>query len=107
MLKQKTNRLSLRDTLLASVFTAGMAATLAAGAIITDTHYALAEPVRVDAPAPADFTAVVEGVKPAVVAVQVKNKVRPVADQENRQRRGFQDRQFRDHPFDEFRGLGY
>ena len=102
MKKTKTNRLPLRDTLLASVFAAGMIATLAAGAIITDTRYALAEPVRVDAPAPADFTAVVEGVKPAVVAVQVKNKVRPVADRENRQRRGFRDRQFRDNPFDEF-----
>ena len=84
MQKQKNigtkSRLPLRHTLLASVFTAGMAAALAAGAIITDTRYAFADPVRIDAPAPADFTAVVEGVKPAVVSVQVKNKFRPVAN---------------------------
>ena len=101
-----TRRLPLRDTLLAGVFTAGMAATLAGGAIVTDTRLAFAEPVRIDAPAPADFTAVVEGVKPAVVSVQVKNNVRPVANREDRGRRGsrerFRDRQFRDHPFDEF-----
>ncbi|HSM41272.1 MAG TPA: Do family serine endopeptidase [Afifellaceae bacterium] len=87
--------------LLASVFTVGMAGALASGAIVTDPKIAFADPVRVEAPAPADFTAVVESVKPAVVSVQVKSKVRPVADGERR--RGFDFRDLPDdHPFNDF-----
>ena len=105
--RREAVQVTVRDTLLASVFTLAMAATLAAGAVVADTRFAFAEPVRVDAPAPADFTAVVEAVKPAVVSVQVKNGIRPAADSERRNRRGFRDRQFGgrpfgDHPFDEF-----
>ncbi len=92
---------STRGALLASVFTLATAATLATGAIVGDARMAFAEPVRVDAPAPADFSAVVESVKPAVVSVQVKNKFRPVTDRRDRGRRGFGERPD-DHPFEEF-----
>ena len=105
MLNAKSNSdaptYSVRSALLASVFTLGMAATLATGAIVGDARMAFAEPVRVDAPAPADFSAVVESVKPAVVSVQVKSKVNPVSDRPGRHRRGFGERPD-GPPLDEF-----
>ncbi len=97
----KASESPTRKALLASVFTLSMAAVLATGAIVGDARMAFAEPVRVEAPAPADFSAVVESVKPAVVSVQVKSKVNPVSDRGERRGRGFRDLP-RDHPFNEF-----
>jgi len=66
----------LRNALLASALTLGV---VGSGAVITNTHPAFAEAVKVEAPAPADFSAIVEQVKPAVVSVRVKGESRPVA----------------------------
>ena len=68
----------IRNALLASVFSLGIVA--GTGALLADGHIAFADPVRVDAPAPADFSAVVEQVAPAVVSVQVKTEIAAVAD---------------------------
>ncbi|MGQ7793890.1 Do family serine endopeptidase [Faunimonas sp. B44] len=70
----------LRHALLASALTLGIAGATGAGLVIGESPVAQAEPVRVEAPAPADFTAVVEKVKPAVVSVRVKTEASPVAD---------------------------
>src|SRR5829696_6247906 len=86
-----------RSALLASTFALGAAGYVATGAIVGDGHVALAEQVRVEAPAPADFSTIVEQVKPAVVSVQVKSDRQPVAFQG----RGFDDLP-QDHPFNEF-----
>ena len=86
-----------RSALLASVFALGAAGYVATGAILGDSHIALAEQVRVEAPAPADFSAIVEQVKPAVVSVQVKSE----REQVSVQGRGFDDLP-KDHPFNEF-----
>jgi serine protease Do len=90
-----------RNGLLASAVTLGIAGFAASGAIVADNSIAFAEPVRVDAPAPADFTQVVKMVSPAVVSVQVKTEAAPAE---------FRGRSFRrgspglpeDHPFNEF-----
>lgn len=90
-----------KNGLLASALTLGVAGFAASGAIIADNSIAFAQAVRVDAPAPADFTQVVEKVSPAVVSVQVKTEATP-ADFRGRPFRrgmpGFRD----DHPTDEF-----
>ncbi len=69
----------IRNALLASVFTLGVAGA-AGGALLSNSHMAFADPVRVDAVAPADFSAIVEQVAPAVVSVQVKTEVAAVSD---------------------------
>ena len=69
----------IRNALLASVFTVGLAGATGAGVVLSDSHIARAEAVQVQAPAPADFSAIVETVKPAVVSVQVKTEVEQVA----------------------------
>jgi serine protease Do len=63
----------IRNALLASVFSLGIVG--GTGALLADGHIAFADPVHVNAPAPADFTAVVAEVAPAVVSVQVKTQV--------------------------------
>jgi len=78
----------LRNALLASVFTLGIVGAAGTGAILTNSPIALAEQVKVEAEGPADFTAVVEQVTPAVVSVQVKTEVAPVA---NRRLEGLDD----------------
>ena len=91
-----------RNALLASALTVGVVAGTGAGALLGDNQAALAEAVRVEAPAPADFTAVVEQVKPAVVSVRVKSDFEPVADRDSpRNFRGMPDLPD-DHPFNEF-----
>jgi serine protease Do len=77
----------IRNALLASVFSLGVVA--AAGALVADGHIAFADPVRVETPAPADFSAVVAEVAPAVVSVQVKTEVAAVADRHTME--GFED----------------
>ncbi len=77
----------IRNALLASVFSVGIVA--GTGAFLADGHLAFADPVHVDAPAPTDFSAIVEQVSPAVVSVQVKTEVAAVADRGSMQ--GFQD----------------
>jgi serine protease Do len=67
-----------RNALLASVFSLGLVA--GTGALISGDHLAFADPVRVESAAPADFSAIVEQVAPAVVSVQVKTKIADVAD---------------------------
>ena len=69
----------IRNALLASVFTLGIVGAAGTGVLVSNSHMALAEPVRVDAAAPADFSAIVEQVAPAVVSVQVKTEVAQVA----------------------------
>jgi len=68
----------LRNALLASVLTLGVAGAAASGAILTDTKPVHAEQVKVDVEGPRDFTHLVQRVKPAVVSVRVKSKVDPV-----------------------------
>jgi serine protease Do len=63
----------IRNALLASVFSLGIVG--GTSAVILDGHMAFAQPVEVHAQAPADFSAIVEQVAPAVVSVQVKTKV--------------------------------
>ncbi len=70
----------LRSALLAGVFTLGIAGLAGTGAIITNSPTALAEPVRVEAEGPADFTAVVEKVLPAVVSVRVRTEIEAVVE---------------------------
>jgi serine protease Do len=70
----------IRNALLASVFTLGIVGAAGTGVLVTNPHLAFAEPVKVDAQTPADFTAVVEQVTPAVVSVQVKTQVAEVAN---------------------------
>ncbi len=69
----------IRNALLASVFTLGVVAAAGSGVIVTGFS-AFADPVHVDAPAPADFSAIVDKVAPAVVSVQVKTEVAAVSD---------------------------
>ena len=70
----------LRNALLASVFTLGIVGAAGTGALLTVSPTALAEPVRVEADGPADFTEVVREVTPAVVSVQVRTEVAAVSD---------------------------
>lgn len=72
----------VRNALLASVFTLGIVGAAGTGALVSNSHMAFAEPVRVEAAAPADFSAVVEQVTPAVVSVQVKTEVAAVANRD-------------------------
>lgn len=92
------------------IFFASVAATaLLAGAVGSQAPqflaHAYAEPVRVDAPAPASFADVVEKVKPAVVSVKVVAKVQPASNRQNFgfdfDMPGFQDLP-EDHPFNRF-----
>ena len=57
-----------------------------AGTLLSNSHLAFADPgpVQVQAAVPADFSTVVEQVKPAVVSVQVKTDVEPVSHQTTR-----------------------
>jgi serine protease Do len=70
----------IRNALLASVFTLGLVGAAGTGAVLTNSQQALAEQVRVETQGPADFTDVVEQVRPAVVSVQVRTEVNAVAD---------------------------
>jgi serine protease Do len=71
----------LRNALLASVFTLGLVGAAGTGAVLTDSHVARAEQVTVEAnQGPADFTGIVEKVRPAVVSVQVKTEINAVAN---------------------------
>ncbi|MYZ48878.1 Do family serine endopeptidase [Propylenella binzhouense] len=70
-----------RNALLASALTLGIVGGTGAGLVIGDSPAARAEPVRVEAAGPADFTSIVEKVKPAVVSVRVKTEISPVSDQ--------------------------
>ncbi len=90
-----------KNALLATVLSLGLGAAGATAIMVGNAPFALADPVSVDAPAPADFSAVVKGVLPAVVAVQVKSKIEPVADRGRRGGPDFRDLP-RDHPFNEF-----
>ena len=81
----------IRNALLASVFTLGIVGAAGTGALLSNSHMAFAEPVRVDATAPADFSAIVEQVTPAVVSVQVKTEVAAVANRDNNMPEGFDD----------------
>jgi serine protease Do len=70
----------VRTALLASVFTLGIAGAGGVGALLSDSHVAQAAPVEVQqSQVPADFTTVVEKVKPAVVSVQVKTEAEQVS----------------------------
>jgi serine protease Do len=73
----------VRNALLASVFTLGIVGAAGTGVLVSNSHMAFAEPVRVEATAPADFSAIVEQVTPAVVSVQVKTEVAAVANRED------------------------
>src|SRR5688572_27016377 len=64
----------MRNALLASAFTIGLAGAAGFGGTLIEGRVALADPVQVEAAAPADFTAVVESVRPAVVTVQVRTE---------------------------------
>jgi serine protease Do len=88
----------MRNALLASVFTLGIVGAVGGGALISNSHLALAEPVQVETPAPADFTTVVQMVTPAVVSVQVQTEVAAVS---NDFMQGFEDLP-PDHPLREF-----
>jgi serine protease Do len=76
----------IRNALLAGVFTIGVVGATGAGALLGNSHLALADPgpVQVQAAAPADFSAVVEQVKPAVVSVRVTTDVEQVSRQTTR-----------------------
>ncbi|MTH98941.1 Do family serine endopeptidase [Roseibium sp. RKSG952] len=62
--------------LLAGVMALGLAGALSTQTLVPNQE-ALADPVRVDAQAPADFSDVVKSVQPAVVSVRVKQEVQP------------------------------
>ena len=98
----------IRNALLASAFTIGIAGATGTGMLLSDSHVALAQPVEAPPVAPSDFTAVVETVKPAVVGVQVRTDMETVADGGRRgfpglpgMPEGFDDLP-EDHPFNEF-----
>lgn len=67
---------SRRAKLLAGVVALGAAGLMTAQTIVPN-QLAFADPVRVDAAAPADFSDVVRTVSPAVVSVQVKQAAEP------------------------------
>jgi serine protease Do len=97
---QNTRGRKIRNALLASVFTLGIAGAMGTGALISDSHVARAEAVKVDEVAPViDFTGVAEKVLPAVVSVQVKTEVAAVSNRNPMQ--GFEDLP-PDHPLNEF-----
>jgi len=91
----------MRNALLASALTLGIVGATGAGALF-ETQVAVAQPVEAPAAAPADFTSVVETVRPAVVSVQVKTKIEAVADRMMpNMPEGF-DNLPEDHPMNEF-----
>src|SRR5688500_9719249 len=97
---QDTRGRRIRNALLASVFTLGIAGAMGTGALISDSHVARAEAVKIAEPAQtADFTDVAEKVLPAVVSVQVKTEVAAVSNRNPMQ--GFEDLP-PDHPLNEF-----
>jgi len=101
IIESRSNVQRFKNGLLASALTLGVVGFAASSAIVADNSIAFADPVRVDAPAPADFTEVVEKVSPAVVSVQVKTEAAP-ADFDGRSfRRGMPDLPD-NHPFNEF-----
>jgi serine protease Do len=100
-IESRSNVQRFKNGLLASALTLGVAGFAASGAIVADNSVAFAEPVRVDAPALADFTEVVKMVSPAVVSVQVKTEAAPADFQGRSFRRGMPDLPD-DHPFNEF-----
>ncbi|AXS39984.1 Do family serine endopeptidase [Breoghania sp. L-A4] len=61
---------------------------LTAQTLVPSGQFALAAPVRVDAQAPADFTAVVKAVQPAVVSVKVTGEIDGPRDGRRDGRRG-------------------
>jgi serine protease Do len=65
-----------RRGLVAGALALGIAGALSAQTVVPG-QYALAEPVRVDAAAPQNFSPVVAAVKPAVVSVRVKTEEQP------------------------------
>lgn len=67
---------SRRAKLLAGVVALGAAGLMTAQTVVP-SQMAFADPVRVDAAAPADFSDVVRTVSPAVVSVQVKQAAEP------------------------------
>ncbi|HSG95280.1 MAG TPA: trypsin-like peptidase domain-containing protein, partial [Afifellaceae bacterium] len=100
-IESRSNVRRFRNGLLASALTLGVAGFAASGAIIVDNSIAFAEPVRVEAPAPADFSQLVRKVSPAVVSVQVKTEAAPAEFRGRSFRRDFPDFPD-DHPFNEF-----
>lgn len=92
---------SRRRGLLAGALVLGLAGALGAQTVIPG-QYALADPVRVEAPAPQDFSAVVAAVKPAVVSVKVRSEAstRMMSDRSGGIP-GFEDLP-EDHPFRRF-----
>ncbi len=90
-----------KNALLASALSLGLAGAGAAAVVFGNAPFAFADPVRVEAPAPADFSAIVKEVLPAVVAVQVKSKISPVFDRGSRGGRDFRNLP-PDHPFNDF-----
>lgn len=75
-----TNRsiwMSRRTRLLAGVMALGAAGLLTVQTVVPN-QLALADPVRVERNAPADFSDVVKAVQPAVVSVRVKQAASPV-----------------------------
>jgi len=71
----------IRNALLASALTVGVIGATGAGTLLSNSHLAFADPVQVQAAVPADFSTVVEQVKPAVVSVQVKTDAEPAGRQ--------------------------
>jgi len=69
-----------RARLLAAAASIAIAGAIGFGAVTTGSAPVLAEAVRVNAPQAPSFADVVEKVSPAVVSVQVKSKIQPVAD---------------------------
>jgi len=99
--KSRSSLTRLKNGLLASALTLGIAGFATSGAILADNSIAFADAVRVEAPAPADFSELVKKVSPAVVSVQVKTEAAPADFQGRSFRRGMPDLPD-DHPFNEF-----
>jgi len=76
MQNSRTPLRTRRAKLLAGVVALGAAGLMTAQTVVP-SQLAFAEPVRVDAAAPADFSDVVRTVSPAVVSVQVKQAAEP------------------------------
>lgn len=100
---------SRRTKLLAGALALGLAGAFTAQTVVPSGQFALADPVKVDAPAPADFSAVVAAVQPAVVSVKVAGDIEQVNDDRRggprfdfRGRPDFFDDLPKDHPFRRF-----
>src|SRR6185295_7154811 len=74
----------IRNALLASAFTIGIVGATGAGTLLSNSRMAFADPVQVQTAVPADFSTIVEQVKPAVVSVQVKTDIEPVTSRTTR-----------------------